>query len=75
MTGVVPMIRRRRSHPACLRQVASTGDTSTNWNGAAYRLEVGTVVPGQSLPSSSLLAYGTINEVGGRRVLCIQVYE
>ncbi|CAM9905060.1 unnamed protein product, partial [Ectocarpus fasciculatus] len=42
--------------------VASTGDTSTNWNGAAYRLEVGTVVPGQTLPSSSLLAYGTINE-------------
>ncbi|CAM9468298.1 unnamed protein product [Ectocarpus sp. 6 AP-2014] len=42
--------------------VASTGDTSTNWNGAAYRLEVGTVVPGQTLPSSSLLAFGTINE-------------
>ncbi|CAM9590032.1 unnamed protein product, partial [Ectocarpus sp. 12 AP-2014] len=42
--------------------VASTGDTSTNWNGASYRLEVGTVVPGQTLPSSSLLAFGTINE-------------
>ncbi|CAM9866656.1 unnamed protein product, partial [Hapterophycus canaliculatus] len=44
--------------------VASTSNTSTDWDGAYYTVEVGTVVPGQGKTSGSIITRGTIQEGG-----------
>lgn len=49
------------------QQVASTGPTSTDWNGAYYYLDTFTKVPGQDQAPAITLARGTIDEVRASR--------
>jgi len=48
------------------QQVASTGATSTDWNGAYYILDTSTKVPGQDQSPAITITRGTIDEVRAR---------